>query len=206
MARKHVIFDFGQVLVHFVPAQLTAAYVTDAADAAAVEAAVFARTYWDKLDAGAISEEAVKAAFCAQLPARLHEVACQVFDGWIDNLPLIDGVVAQVKALKTRGVRLFLLSNISCRFAATWQETPAIKELFSLFDGLVFSGPLGLTKPHAPIFHHLLNTYGLTAEECLFVDDNLSNVAGANAVGIEGYLFDGDVDALAKKLSTICGD
>lgn len=206
MAAKHVIFDFGQVLVRFVPAQLTAVYVTDPADRAEVEQAVFAREYWDKLDAGAITDDEVKHLFCAQLPARLHAVACRVFDGWIENLPPIDGVVAQVKALKARGVRLYLLSNISCRFASEWPHIPTLKELFSLFDGLVFSGPLGLVKPHPPIFAHLLNTYGLAAADCVFVDDNPDNIAGARAVGIDGYLFDGDVDALAQKLSTVCGD
>lgn len=206
MAAKHVIFDFGQVLVRFVPTQLTAVYVIDPADRAVVEQAVFAREYWDKLDAGAITDDEVKRLFCAQLPEHLHTVACRVFDGWIENLPLIDGVVAQVKALKARGVRLFLLSNISCRFAAEWRNIPSLKELFSLFEGLVFSGPLGLVKPHPPIFAHLLNTYGLNAADCLFVDDNPDNIAGAIAVGIDGYLFDGDADALAQKLADVYGD
>jgi putative hydrolase of the HAD superfamily len=206
MALKHVIFDFGQVLVRFSPPQITAAFVEDPADRKTVEEVVFARTYWNELDAGRMTEDDVKTAVCERLPAHLHEAACRILDGWIAQLPPIEGMTAQIHALKARGVKVFLLSNISKHFAARWQEIPALRELFSLFDGLVFSGPLGLVKPHPPIFRHLLDTYGLAAEECIFIDDCPPNVDGANAVGIEGYLFDGDVEALAAKLATVGGD
>ena len=36
--------------------------------------------------------------------------------------------------------------------------------------------------------------------ECLFVDDSEKNIRGAVAVGINGYLFDGDAQRLKKEL------
>ena len=57
-----------------------------------------------------------------------------------------------------------------------------------------------MVKPSAEIFRHLLQTYGLRAEDCVFIDDSPINVAGARAVGIEAILFDGDAQALRAQL------
>ena len=54
---KNVVFDFGQVLVHFQPAYMVGKYVTDEADAKLLKEVLFDRLYWDKLDAGTITDE-----------------------------------------------------------------------------------------------------------------------------------------------------
>ena len=54
---KNVVFDFGQVLVHFDPKYMTEQYVKNTEDAKLVEEVVFDRMYWDKLDLGTISNE-----------------------------------------------------------------------------------------------------------------------------------------------------
>ena len=100
--------------------------------------------------------------------------------------------------LKKSGKKLYLLSNISCGFAESYRDTKWIAEILDLFDGLVFSGPIGIVKPSAEIFEHLLCKYDLKAEECLFIDDSQKNINGAMAAGINGYLFDGDAQKLRK--------
>ncbi len=195
---KNFIFDFGQVLVHFLPLQMTAAYISDPEDCKLVCDVIFDRLYWDKLDDGTITDQELKAAACARLPQHLRQVACRVYDGWVEQLPFIEGMPPLVRDLKAAGGKLYLLSNISEGFTRQYKQVPRLVELFSLFDGLVFSGPLGMTKPGKEIFNHLLNTYGLQPEECVFIDDAPRNIAGAEAVGIKGYLFDGD----AQKLKT----
>ena len=75
-----------------------------------------------------------------------------------------------------------------------------IKELFSHFDGLVFSGVVELVKPNADIFEYLLKEFDLKAKDCMFIDDNAANIKGAESVGIKGYLFDGDADKLREYL------
>ena len=76
-----------------------------------------------------------------------------------------------------------------------------IKELLDKFDGVVLSGKIGLTKPNKEIFEYLLNTYKLNANECLFIDDSPLNINGAKNAGIEGYVFDGDVQKLREFIS-----
>ena len=200
---RHIIFDFGNVLAHFEPQDMVARFVNDPADAALLTEVVFDRLYWDKADAGTITDEETKAAICARLPHRLHEAAEGIYDAWPRLLPPIEGMTALVSDLKARGYSLYLLSNISNKFAADYRDIPWLCELFAVFDGLVLSAPIGMTKPHKDIFNHLLSTYALTAEECVFIDDSQKNIIGCKAVGIHGILFDGNAVQLRKQLEAV---
>ncbi|MBQ4110637.1 MAG: hypothetical protein IJC74_07115 [Clostridia bacterium] len=62
------IFDFGNVLAEFYPEKLTEPYVTDINDIKYLSEAVFDRLYWDKLDAGTITDDEVKEALIKRLP------------------------------------------------------------------------------------------------------------------------------------------
>ena len=195
MQIKNVIFDYGQVMIHFNPAYMIGQYVTDPTDAALLEEVVFDRLYWDRLDDGTTTDEEVLSACCERLPQRLWESARTIYYNWIYNIPPVEGMAELVAYLRGQyGVKLYLLSNISCYFAAHREEMPFL----SLFDGCVLSGPIGLVKPDPAIYAHLCNTYPIRPEESLFIDDNACNIEAAKAFGIHGYLFDGD----AVKLKT----
>lgn len=197
---KNVIFDFGKVMVHFEPKYMVEQYVTDPDDSALLQKVVFDRLWWDRLDAGTISDAEVLAACCEQLPRRLHADAEKIYYNWIYNIPEIDGMRDLVREIKKRfGVRTFLLSNISTYFAAHRDEIPCLAE----FEGCVFSAVCGRIKPHADVFAHLCDTYGIAKEESIFIDDNENNIRGAEEFGIRGYLFDGDVGRLRAHLFSI---
>ena len=197
---KNCIFDFGQVLVRFDPDYMTSFYIEDEADRALAREVIFDRLYWDRLDEGSITDEEVKAGIISRLPERLQAPATAAYDGWIEHLPEIEGMVALLDDLKAEGVKLYLLSNISKGFAENYKKVPAVENILSRFDGLVFSGPIGIVKPGREIFCHLLDRFGLSGEDCIFIDDNEKNIKGCAAAGIEGYLFDGDASALRKYL------
>ena len=197
---QNYIFDFGNVLTRFDIKELTAAAVDDEVLLSEISEVVFDRMYWDRLDAGTITDEEVKEAIRGRLSPEKAELACCAFDGWIDNLPPIPGMPELVEDLKRKGAKLYLLSNISESFAKGYSRVPWIRDLFALFDGLVFSGLLGLTKPGRDIFEHLLDKFSLSKENCLFIDDSYINIEGAAEVGIKGYLFDGDVEKLREYL------
>lgn len=197
-----MVFDYGQVLVHYEPSYMVGRYVTDPTDAKLLQEVVFDRLYWDRLDNGTITDEELLADCRRRLPERLWETADTVYYNWIYNLPPVEGMAELVDYLRhTYGVGLYLLSNISCYFAAHREEMHAL----SLFDGCVLSGPIGLNKPDRAIYAHLCDTYSLLPEETLFIDDSPINIAGARDYGIHGYLFDGDVEKLKRYLDEILG-
>ena len=200
---KNYIFDFGNVITEFIPEKLTAPYIKEQQQLNAVCEVVFDRKYWDKHDNNSITETEVKNDFANRLPKDLYEIACQAFDGWIENLTPIKGMCELIADLKNKNKNLYLLSNISVRFANEYVNTEWIKNVLSLFDGLVFSATTEFVKPDKDIFEYLLNKFNLNPEECLFIDDAPRNIEGAIEAGIEGYLFDGDSEKLRRFLFEI---
>ena len=197
---KNYIFDFGMVIVNFNPDYMTKQYIKDEKDREVAKEVIFDRLYWDKLDKGTITDEEVIEGIKGRLPERLHQAATDVYNNWYYHLPYIDGMYDLIKAIKENGGKLFLLSNISYTFAKNWQNTEQLADLFSLFDGLVFSAEAGKIKPNADIFQHLLYKYNLAADDTIFIDDNINNVNGAKAVGVDAYLFDGNAEKLRKNI------
>ncbi len=191
------IFDFGNVLANFYPEKLTAPYVNDEAERKYLADIIFDRSIWDRLDDGTYSDDDAKREIRKRLPVEKHELACKIYDNWIDNLTPVPGMCELIADIRRKGdKKLYLLSNISRGFAANFKNTPWVKELLDSFDGLVLTGTLGIVKPTREIFEYMFNTFGFKAEECIFVDDSEKNIKGAQVVGITGYLFDGNAEKL----------
>lgn len=86
---------------------------------------------------------------------------------------------AAIDVLRDRGVRTALLSNAAGGDGAK-------RRLAGYFDAFVFSGEVGIAKPRAEIYLLTAERLGLTAGDCVFVDDAQINVAGAVAAGMVG--------------------
>ena len=200
MKIKNVIFDFGQVIVHFEPEYMVGKYVQDEDDKALLCEVLFDRLYWDKLDAGTITDEETLAAAFSRIPERLHGVAEEIYYNWIYNIPEIDGMRDVVRYLKEKyGVRVLLLSNISKYFASHRDEIPVLGE----FEYCVFSGLIGVTKPSKAIFDHLCAVCNVKPEESVFIDDNVNNINASKSFGFNGYVFDGSAKKLKEYLDKI---
>ena len=197
---KNVIFDFGNVLCRYDPDYMISRFISDPDDIALVKEAMFCRSLWDPLDAGTITDDEVKRIGCGPLPERLRAPACAAYDHWHENMPYVPGMKELTVSLKNAGKRLFLLSNISIGFSEKWKSVPALDSLLSPFDGLIFSGTLGIVKPYPEIYHHLIEKYGIYPSESVFIDDRWKNVACAESVGICGILFDGNAEKLSRIL------
>jgi len=96
-------------------------------------------------------------------------------------------------------INLYLLSNISKGFAEHKNEIPILK----YFENCVFSATCGHTKPNRNIYEYLCNTYSLIPSETLFIDDNTNNINAAIDFGINGYIFDGDVEKLDEYIKKV---
>ena len=113
MSIKNVIFDFGQVVVHFEPKYMVEQYVKDEEDSRLLQEVVFDRLYWDKLDLGTISDEETLKLVKERVPERLHDACDKIYYNWIYNIPKINGMDELIYELsKNPNVRIFLISNI----------------------------------------------------------------------------------------------
>ena len=197
---KAVIFDFGQVLVRFEPSIMVKKYVDDPVEAALLAHVAFDRKYWDRLDAGTISDAEVVEDIKSRVPAHLHGAVEMVYYNWIYNIPEVEGMRELILHVKeTHGAPVYVLSNISAYFAAHAHEIP----ILDLVDGYVFSAVCGMTKPNVDIFAHICEKYDLDPTETVFIDDRADNVRAAESLGMQGYVFDGDADKLRAYLDQL---
>lgn len=187
---KNVIFDFGNVLARFDPRALAETIADNGEDADALAAAIF-DDRWADYDGGRTTYEEHLRGSLERLPERLHEAARRLFREWPAALEPLAATEGLIHPLYERGYGLYILSNAPTQFSDSARDNYPIT---ALFDGAVYSAEIRMDKPHAPIYRHLLEKYGLCAEECFFLDDKPENVEGARACGMRGEVYDGDAE------------
>ncbi|MGH3251467.1 MAG: HAD family hydrolase, partial [Trebonia sp.] len=184
-----VIFDYGEVISR-APSQADRAVIASlagAGDGAAGErfwAAYLAHR--DGLDEGS-GVTAYWRAIADDIgarwdQARVHELWAADLRSWLSINPATVDVLADLRA---GGTPLALLSNAGPDFASVFRHGP----LGDFFSACYVSGELGLLKPQAEIYRHVLDDLGITPAEAVFTDNRASNVAGAEALGNTGHVF-----------------
>ena len=192
---KNIVFDMGNVLINYDPEHFVArAGVDSPEDRELLLDAVFRSPQWPLLDLGEMDEAGLEAVALPRLPERLHAVARDLIHHWEVPMEPIPGMADFIRECRDRGCGVYLLSNASVRQREYWDDIPGRE----YFDGAVVSAYEHCVKPMPGIYVALLERYGLRAEDCLFVDDMQPNVDGAVAVGMRGFRFTGDIDALRR--------
>lgn len=181
-----VVFDFGGVLVDWDPRYLYEKIIADPAEREWFLAEVCNGAWIVQQDHGRTWQQA-NTELIVRYPDRRHEI--EAFRArWSEMLRgPIAGTVAILERLHERGHRLLALSNWA---ADTFEMSRWRLPFLDLFDGLVISGQVGLSKPDPLIFHHMAHTHGVALENCVFVDDAARNVEAARALGIDAIHFE----------------
>jgi FMN phosphatase YigB (HAD superfamily) len=185
---RAVIFDVGNVLIRW-DARLV--YRDLLPDAAAIDA-FFAEVGFDawnvEQDRGRSWDDGV-ALLSAAHPHRAGLIAA-FHERWQDSVPgVIEGSVAVVEDLCAAGVPLYAITNFS---SEKWLESVVrFPFLGECFRDVVVSAREGVLKPDPAIFRVCLERNGLSAGDCVFVDDSAKNVAGAAALGFDTIRFTG---------------
>ena len=181
----NVVFDIGNVLLHWDPRALYRKIFATEDEVEWFLANVCTSEWNLEQDRGRSFAEAVAEA-TARHPA--HAAAIAAYDTrWHETLThAIDGSVSILDELKGRGTPLYAITNWhQTKFRETRERYPFLGH----FRDIVVSGDERVLKPDPAIFHLLLDRNGLAAEDCLFIDDNVHNVEGARAVGMQAHHF-----------------
>jgi len=140
-----------------------------------------------RLDSAAFAEAAVAEFGLEADPVEFIEH----FTGWL--VGPFEGAHDLLDALGERH-RTAILTNLS---AVHWP----IAESYGLFDRVecvVASYRVGAIKPDRDFFELALGEVGATAAEAVFFDDNIVNVEGARACGIDAHLVRGVAETRAR--------
>ena len=114
-----------------------------------------------------------------------------IFRSWPKGL--LEGAHEMVRGLSDP-LCVACLSNTN---ALHWNEQQDADILQGLFDEVFLSHEIGLVKPDAEIFHHVVAELACDPAEILFLDDNTLNVDAARAVGLDAHKTVGVAPALA---------
>lgn len=195
---RHLIYDFGAVLVDWDPRRLYVPYFGDEARADWFLTEICPYEWNAQVDAGRSPKEVTEERV-ALFPEWEKEIR-MYYGRWIEMMGgEIPGMRALVQDLKARGYGVYGLTNWS-------RETfPLVRDrypVFGLLDGYVVSGEEMTMKPDPALYRILLDRFGLKGEECLFIDDNPRNAAGGESLGIRGIVFH-DAEQLRTELSRL---
>lgn len=196
-ATKAVVFDIGNVLIHW-DAHL--AFLLELGSRPAVDAFLertdfFARNL--RADAGEAFSE-----LAAEIPSAADRA---LFATYVERFAMtvprpIEGTWALMNRLRRKKFHIHAITNWS---AETWPiGVKAHPRLGTSFGVTVVSGKERLLKPEAAIFRLLCDRAGVAPGECIFIDDSLKNVAGARATGMDAIHFENPVQlekALAER-------
>ncbi|AEB07465.1 HAD-superfamily hydrolase, subfamily IA, variant 3 [Coriobacterium glomerans PW2] len=198
-AIESVIFDMGGVLMTFDGLAFARVFAENEDDARLLDAALFGRTEWALLDAGAISHQTMARVAAEHLPRRLRPNLDALIAGWPAHSRPIEETNRLALDLKTRGLGIYVLSNASTRIEEQLSRAPVHPAL----DGWMASAFEHIMKPDPDIYRLLAHRFGLDVATCLFVDDNADNCIGAEIAGMRAHHFTGDACALAETIDRL---
>lgn len=111
--------------------------------------------------------------------------------------PVVDKMVLDVvRQLRKQGLKVGLLSNAPSSFI---RGILADNRLERHFDEITISSEVGMIKPSREVFEHMLTRLGVAPSKTIFIDDNQTYVAGAEAIGLHGIQF-ASADQLKESL------
>lgn len=129
-----------------------------------------------------IGRTSLEDALAAALPSLSSVLTIEDFIGyWFERDSMIDEAVLQdVRALKTKGIAVFLATNQEHRRARYLMANVGLKDEV---DGIIYSAAIGAKKPSPAFFETAERQSGFGAEEIVFVDDTKANVEAARERG-----------------------
>lgn len=179
---KNVIFDLGGVVLGRDFKRLgevlgdTFAFIS--ADEAFPE-------YWSEFDRGTYTREEVTRMLAEDYNLTFEDANEQV-QRLLELLQPIPETERLIRELKAKGIRCYVLSNMSKEFYAELLKFP----IFELFDGAVVSYQERVNKPDAKIYETILSRYSLEPSETVFADDKAANTEAASRFGIHTVTYD----------------
>ena len=197
---KNIVFDMGGVLVDYTADNATRHFTDDPEIIREIHNVMFYSQEWLALDLGSMTDEKAISRILPRLSSdKVREIAKITFEHWHEyNNVERPGVAPMIEALKARGQKVYILSNVSRRLTDTYKNVVPAPELW---DGAFFSGEVLALKPQPIIYQMFFDRFGLDPSECFFIDDLPENVEASIKCGMDAWCFNtANNDDLRKAL------
>lgn len=177
-----LLFDLGRVVIDIDLTKVLACWAGHAGCEPSDIAARYAvdEVYFDH-ERGKVSDE----AFFDNLRRRLGITITdeQFLEGWNSIFAgEMDGIVPLLERA-SKYLPLYAFSNTNQAHVATF--TRAYADVLEHFREIYLSSTIGLRKPDAEAFDHVVSAMGVPASRIVFFDDLAENIKGARARGLK---------------------
>lgn len=181
-----IIFDLGGVLIDWNPRYLYRKIFKTEEEVTWFLENICTSEWNDQQDGGRSFEDATK-----ELIVKHPEWEAPInawYGRWQETIGgPIEGTVQILSAIKdSKKFRLYALTNWS---AETFPWALDNFDFLHWFEGIVVSGVEKSRKPYPEFFKILFDRYEINPSEALFIDDNIHNIAGAKALGMNTITF-----------------
>lgn len=185
---KTVIFDIGNVLVHFRWRELYVELGYTGEKFERIADATVRNPWWEEFDKGLMTTEEVIDRFAERVPEYRTEIS-EIYEpkNLGELVRLYDYAIPWIQELKADGYRVYILSNWSKPAYDANLDTNL--RFLSEVDGALMSFQEGIIKPDRKIYELICSRYDIDPKEAVFLDDNAANIEGARAFGLNAIHF-----------------
>lgn len=191
---KNIVLDMGNVCCKWDVDYISSKLTTNKEDQEFLIKYLFQSPQWLQLDKGSISLKEAKQQLLESVSKEKRELIEYGFEHWFEYFEQFDEMEEFIKEYKQIGYHFYLLSNCSLQFNQYCQT----KSIFQHLEGFYISAAHQKIKPNLDIFEDFLKEYHLHANECFFVDDLKENVESAKKIGMQGLVYQGNVQELKQ--------
>ena len=195
-----LIFDMGNVLVHYQGDAVTKAYCDDPTIISWVDEHLLRSSLWNEFDKGTIDEKQLYDTVCGMIddPSYYPIIEKTLMEWPKYNLKTNTDMVQVVKYGLDHGMDVILLSNAPLRIHEVLDQ---YIPYYDQFKAIYISSDLKMVKPDPKIFEYVLDHSNKAASQCLFVDDLKRNCDAAKSLGLATWCYhDGDGQSIIQWL------
>ena len=180
---KNLIFDVGEVLLHYRWKEMLMDYGLDEQNAIRVGTEMFEDPdkIWHIFDLGTKSDDEIADMFCKKYSDDEEVIRWFIKHGEYMHVAR-PKVWKKVHELKQKGYKIYLLSNYP---ETLFKKHTEYADFMDDIDGMMVSYMIREAKPDEVIYKALCDKYGLDKNESIFFDDREENVEGAVKFGLK---------------------
>ena len=176
-----LLFDLGRVVLDIDFSKVVASWAGHAGcEPARLVGRLSPNDAWKRHERGEISDAAFFEGLRGSLGIDITDI--QFLEGWnaifAGEMPGIGAMLARA------GTRLPLYAFSNTNGAHIEHFSRAYADLLGHFREIYLSSAIGLRKPEAAAYDHVVKAIGVPASRILFFDDSAENVAGARERGL----------------------
>jgi HAD superfamily hydrolase (TIGR01509 family) len=195
-----LLFDLGRVVLDIDFSKVVACWAGHAGCEPAHLAGRFSwrDEFYQRHEKGEISDDEFFAALRALLGVDLSDA--QFLEGWNQIFAGEMPGMAKLLARAAQRLPLYAFSNTNNAHVEHFSEQYA--DVLGHFREIFLSSAIGLRKPDAEAFDHVVKEIGVPAARIVFFDDLAENIEGARARGLKAVHVKSSAD-VAEALATL---